>query len=668
MTEFRDHALQFTTLQIVGYGSQQVEVTQRISGYDLVNRGVKVYIDHRQVLYNNKSSYGFSIVLSNQPMSQLSTPPRPPTSISMLLPSAAMDDDPSLGGSLEVQLTSAYCRRNLSEMLRDTATTDTVIYVMNPCCSANSTSSTTSKTESSPITTSSMPQQQSPLHHAAPQQRFMQRPEHQQQVLASNITQNQQQHTENPQHHPLQHRHDVPQAQVPLTLPPTSVPNQSQSTSQVQQTIATAPGRNEHVTQSAPPESLQSEAARSEQQRSPNNSNSPTPLARPLTTPPPHDRSISPTPSESMTWSHYHSRQYAQHVQPHHPRHAIFAQRQYHSPSWPHPPQTTVLQAQSTQPLDQPHSNLEHETAPQAPQHKQPTPEQLLQKSSHQLTSEIRMEFRAHYVVLKNYSMINRMIQRAASEQQRLRYVMCIRLQNPHLMRVLLEYLYTHQITAPTLLNSKTPSSSFSPSAPTRPSSPPPTLRQYTYTWRELYELAEQFGLHTLARMVKCALIAELTPDTVQEQLLEWVYLYPSLFPAYVKYAVDHRVDLLNSLQDMQIETEVDDDIHNLTNIAGADENRNMNSGSRRTGGSNTDQWRRERTRRTAAAETYFRHTPSSSTAPGTSVSSAENDVTSRATSSSLAWSHPKYRNVVARYTMFLDGIFALPTGFESKC
>ncbi|KAF9972399.1 hypothetical protein BGZ73_004481, partial [Actinomortierella ambigua] len=129
-------------------------------------------------------------------------------------------------------------------------------------------------------------------------------------------------------------------------------------------------------------------------------------------------------------------------------------------------------------------------------------------------------------------------------------------------MQVLLEYLYTHQITAPTPI---TPSPTAGPSS--SPSSPSPSTETAspqrrttptstsTYTWRELYELAEQLDLHTLARLVKCALLSELTPDTVQSELLEWVYRYPALYPAYVKYAIDRRVDLLNTVQDWRRET-----------------------------------------------------------------------------------------------------------------
>ncbi|KAG0259325.1 hypothetical protein DFQ27_004128 [Actinomortierella ambigua] len=750
MAEFRTHALQFTTLQIVGYGSQQVELTQRISGHDLVNKGLKVHVDPRQVLYNNRSSYGFSVVLSNQPMSQLTTLPRPPARSSIAPPSVATETDPGLGASLEVQLTSAYCRRNLAEMLKDTATADTVIYIVPPRShnSAPSSSSTAESAQSTQSTQSTAPSQLSQRHSQYPtatSQRHPTQHEHHQHHHPEVARALRVPNTNSQQYTLHQHQVAALQASAPraaATPPQPTAASTSGSHHGISQAVqATAVGTEvqatvyEHGVQEVPSQTVQHDVTRLEvpQQRSSSVASPPALLARPLATPPSQHRSVSPAPVDRAGWPHYRQQpqphhqnwqqplEHQQHSQyQQHTQNVAFVQQRHHVPSspWPEPHLQAAVHNSADFP---PHSNFAtaHGPAPQVYQRGQstpqgpPLPQQQPQPQPQEQQQEIEegVVLRAHYVILKNYSKINKMVQILPTTRPRsqIQYKLVIELHNPHLMRVLLEYLYTHQIAAPQLIThspTSDPSSSSTTSA--RPSSPsssssssssssasPSSSGQYTYTWRELYELAERFGLHTLARLVKCALLSELTPETVQSQLLEWVYQYEALFPAYVKYAIDQRVDLLNAVQDWrreaaaaetaevveaeeegQMELEADEqggaghDHHSNNSNNSNNSNSDSSSSGRRVGDEGSDRLRREQARQAAAAERYFRHTPCPTSSLSGSASRAgptgNSSSTSDATSSSMVWSHPKYRNVVARYTMFLDGHFALPTGFEA--
>ncbi|KAG0351238.1 hypothetical protein BG005_009296, partial [Podila minutissima] len=86
------------TVQVIGYESQQVEMSQRIVGEKLLARGgVTVHLDPVLISYNKNASYGFSLSFSSHTLG---------------LSSSTMPDEKL---PLQKQQHAAYCRRNLKE-------------------------------------------------------------------------------------------------------------------------------------------------------------------------------------------------------------------------------------------------------------------------------------------------------------------------------------------------------------------------------------------------------------------------------------------------------------------------------------------------------------------------------------------------------------------------
>ncbi|KAG0340361.1 hypothetical protein BG004_006456 [Podila humilis] len=112
------------TIQVVGYESQQVEMSQKIVGDRLLERGgVIVHLDPAVISYNKDASFGFTLSLSSLPLTMLTA-----TRDDVLLP-------------VQKQRRAAFCRRNLKEMYYDNASKDVAIFVMKPRSQAHSTSS-----------------------------------------------------------------------------------------------------------------------------------------------------------------------------------------------------------------------------------------------------------------------------------------------------------------------------------------------------------------------------------------------------------------------------------------------------------------------------------------------------------------------------------------------
>ncbi|KAG0089413.1 hypothetical protein BGZ93_009867 [Podila epicladia] len=103
------------TVQVIGYESRQVEMSQRIVGEKLLVRGgVTVHLDPALISYNKNASYGFSLSFSSYTLGLTSS-----TTPDEKLP-------------LQKQQHAAYCRRNLKEMYLDNASKDVAIYIMKP--------------------------------------------------------------------------------------------------------------------------------------------------------------------------------------------------------------------------------------------------------------------------------------------------------------------------------------------------------------------------------------------------------------------------------------------------------------------------------------------------------------------------------------------------------
>ncbi|KAF9405773.1 hypothetical protein BGZ94_003384 [Podila epigama] len=114
-THHQNLVRQLRTLQIIGYESQQVEMSQQIVGAKLLERGgIIVHLDPELIRYNKDACYGFTISLSNYPLRILT------------------DTSPDEPLPLEKQRHAAYCRRNLKELYYDTDSKDVAIYIVKP--------------------------------------------------------------------------------------------------------------------------------------------------------------------------------------------------------------------------------------------------------------------------------------------------------------------------------------------------------------------------------------------------------------------------------------------------------------------------------------------------------------------------------------------------------
>ncbi|KAK3806312.1 MAG: hypothetical protein J3Q66DRAFT_445440 [Benniella sp.] len=108
----RDKILKLKTLQVIGYASQQVELTLRISGESLLRKGgLLVHLDPSAIGFNDVS-YGFTLSFSSFAAERL------------CMGNAGRPDEPLPLGR---QRNSAYCRRNLKELYYDTFSKDVAI-------------------------------------------------------------------------------------------------------------------------------------------------------------------------------------------------------------------------------------------------------------------------------------------------------------------------------------------------------------------------------------------------------------------------------------------------------------------------------------------------------------------------------------------------------------
>ncbi|KAG0365089.1 hypothetical protein BGZ54_006875 [Gamsiella multidivaricata] len=114
----REKVARLKSIQVVGYKSRQVELTRRIVGKRLIERGgILVHLDPSAISYN-EASYGFTLCLTTFPPERLSHSSSP---------SASIHPDEPL--PLIRQQNSAYCRRNLKELYYDTISKDVAITV-----------------------------------------------------------------------------------------------------------------------------------------------------------------------------------------------------------------------------------------------------------------------------------------------------------------------------------------------------------------------------------------------------------------------------------------------------------------------------------------------------------------------------------------------------------
>ncbi|GJJ70578.1 hypothetical protein EMPS_02927 [Entomortierella parvispora] len=112
--EHRALVCQLQSLQVIGYQSRQVELTRRIIGKNLLNKGgIIVHLDPLAINYND-ASYGFTISISSFSCDRLDCRYHRPDE---LLP-------------LTRQQNSAFCRRNLKELYNDTSSKDVIVTLL----------------------------------------------------------------------------------------------------------------------------------------------------------------------------------------------------------------------------------------------------------------------------------------------------------------------------------------------------------------------------------------------------------------------------------------------------------------------------------------------------------------------------------------------------------
>ncbi|CAO3570666.1 unnamed protein product [Mortierella alpina] len=113
-SEHRNKVRRLQSLQVIGYGSRQVELTRRICGAQLLSQGgITVHLDPSAIDYNT-ASYGFALSITSFATGRLCRGSG----------NGARPDEPL---PLARQRNSAYCRRNLKEMYYDTESKDVAI-------------------------------------------------------------------------------------------------------------------------------------------------------------------------------------------------------------------------------------------------------------------------------------------------------------------------------------------------------------------------------------------------------------------------------------------------------------------------------------------------------------------------------------------------------------
>ncbi|KAF8943659.1 hypothetical protein BGZ47_005204 [Haplosporangium gracile] len=112
LVEHRSKVRRLQTVQVIGYASRRVELSRRIQGQTLLNRGgLIIHLDPASITFN-EASYGFTLSLTSFETDQLSR---------------KGNSRPDIPLPLARQQNSAYCRRNLKEMYYDTISKDVAI-------------------------------------------------------------------------------------------------------------------------------------------------------------------------------------------------------------------------------------------------------------------------------------------------------------------------------------------------------------------------------------------------------------------------------------------------------------------------------------------------------------------------------------------------------------
>ncbi|KAF9099296.1 hypothetical protein BGX23_003151 [Mortierella sp. AD031] len=112
LVEHRAKIRRLQTVQVIAYASRRVELSRRIQGQSLLNKGGFIlHLDPSSITFN-EASYGFTLSLSSFEIEQLSR---------------ARHSRPDTPLPLARQQNSAYCRRNLKEMYYDTVSKDVTI-------------------------------------------------------------------------------------------------------------------------------------------------------------------------------------------------------------------------------------------------------------------------------------------------------------------------------------------------------------------------------------------------------------------------------------------------------------------------------------------------------------------------------------------------------------
>ncbi|KAK5829464.1 hypothetical protein F5H01DRAFT_374817 [Linnemannia elongata] len=112
LIEHRSKVRRLQTIQVIGYASRRVELSRRIQGQTLLNRGgLIIHLDPASITFN-EASYGFTLSLTSFEMDQLSR---------------TRNSRPDIPLPLARQQNSAYCRRNLKEMYYDIISKDVAI-------------------------------------------------------------------------------------------------------------------------------------------------------------------------------------------------------------------------------------------------------------------------------------------------------------------------------------------------------------------------------------------------------------------------------------------------------------------------------------------------------------------------------------------------------------
>ncbi|KAG9073315.1 hypothetical protein KI688_001107 [Linnemannia hyalina] len=112
LVEHRSKVRRLQTVQVIGYASRRVELSRRIQGQALLNRGgLTIHLDPASITFN-EASYGFTLSLTSFEIDQLSR---------------TRNSRPDIPLPLARQQNSAYCRRNLKEMYYDIISKDVSI-------------------------------------------------------------------------------------------------------------------------------------------------------------------------------------------------------------------------------------------------------------------------------------------------------------------------------------------------------------------------------------------------------------------------------------------------------------------------------------------------------------------------------------------------------------